>query len=186
MKKLKSIKGIPLSYIKSILKIDLSTKTGLTWLLRPTAPKQWNIRYANKPAGYECTNQNGYRKLELKITYNDKTKNFLASRVIFFLHNGYLTTNMEVDHIDNNSLNNNPDNLRECTHSQNSHNSKLRKNNTSGHKNVLWCKKRKKWLVQIESNCKIHYFGYYANKEDAIKASIVARKKLHGDFGRIE
>jgi hypothetical protein len=186
MKKLKSIKGISLKYIQSILKIDPDSPSGLTWLFRPNAPKQWNIRYANNPAGYECTNQNGYRKLELKITYNDKTKNFSASRVIFLLHNGYLTKGKCIDHIDNNSLNNDIKNLREGTISQNGHNSKLRKDNTSGHKNVLWCKKIKKWGVQIELNCKIHYFGYFDNKEDAIKVAIAARKKLHGEFGRDE
>lgn len=184
MKKLSSIKGVPLSYIESILKIDPSTKTGLTWLFRPNAPKQWNIRYANKVAGYECANQNGYRKLELKITYNNKTKNFSASRVIFLLHNGYLTEGKCIDHIDNNSLNNDIKNLREVTISQNVQNSKLRKDNTSGHKNVLWCKKIKKWIVQIELNCKTHHFGYFDDKEDAINASIAARKKLHGKFRR--
>ena len=38
--------------------------------------------------------------------------------------------------------------------------------------------------MQMVANGKYHYFGLYENKEDAIKVSIEARKKLHGEFGR--
>jgi hypothetical protein len=90
----------------------------------------------------------------------------------------------EVDHIDGNSLNNNPLNLRETNRFQNSYNSKLRKNNTSGHKGICWYASKSKWVVRIRKNGKNHFLGLFANKEDAIKTSIEARKKLHGTFGR--
>ena len=49
MKKLKSINIIPLSYIKSVIKINPDSPSGLTWLPRENG--QWNGRYANKTAG---------------------------------------------------------------------------------------------------------------------------------------
>ena len=105
---------------------------------------------------------------------------------MLLLHNGYLTTGKEVDHKDDNSLNNKVNNLRESTPAENQQNSKFRNNNTSGHKGVYWSKERNKWVVRICLNGKLHFFGYYKNKEDAIKVAIEARKKLHGTFGRIK
>ena len=48
-----------------------------------------------------------------------------------------------VDHIDNNKANNHLTNLRWATSKENSHNSKLSSNNTSGCKGIDWKKKRK-------------------------------------------
>ena len=182
MKKLKSIKGIPLSYIKSVIKIDSTSPSGLTWLPREDV----QFKYDNKNAGYKHTDQRKYQSWDISITHNDKKYNIKCSRVIFLLHNGYLTKNKEVDHKDGNSLNNKVNNLRESTLAQNQHNSKLRKNNTSGHKGVYWNKASGKWMVRINVNGKSYYFGMYVNKEDAIKVAIEARKKLHGKFGRDE
>lgn len=180
MKKLKSINSIPLHYIKSVIKIDLTSPSGLTWLPR----KDTQFKCNNKNAGSKQISKKGYQKWGVTIAYNGKKLRLTCSRIIFLLYNGYLTKGKEVDHIDNNSLNNNPDNLREATRSQNNQNRKISKNNTSGHKSVIWCKRSKKWKVAIVLNYKYHYFGTYTNKEDAVKASIAARKKLHGEFGR--
>ena len=185
MKKLKSVNIIPLSYIQSILKIDPDSPSGLTWLLRTNILTDWNIRHANNHAG--CINTDvkaGYQRWVISNAYNGKNFRLLCSRIIFLLHHGYLTKGKCIDHEDNNALNNKIKNLRESTHSQNAHNSKLRKTNTSGHKGVSWHKPTGKWLVRINVNGKQHYFGLFVNKEDAIKVAIKARKKLHGDFGR--
>ena len=182
--KLPSINNIPLSYIQSVLKIDPTSPSGLTWLYRKDMPNEWNTRFANKPSGCKSTNSDAYQKWVFKITYKGKQKGLLASRVVFLLQNEYLTKGKEVDHIDGNSLNNNPLNLRETNRFQNSYNSKLRKNNTSGHKGVCWYKSTSKWNVRIKVNGKSHFLGNFANKEDAIKVAIKARNKLHGYFGR--
>jgi len=184
MKKLKSIKDIPLEYIRSFVKIDSNSLSGLTWL--PRENKQWSSKFSNKAAGSKNSDKNGYKNWALRFYYKEKMYNLRCSRVIFLLHHGYLTKGKCIDHIDNNSLNNKIENLRECTNSQNSHNSKLSKTNTSGYKGVNWDKRSKKWKVAIIANGKYHYFGLYVNLEDAIKVAIEARKKLHGDFGRDE
>jgi hypothetical protein len=182
MKKLKSIKGIPLSYIKSVIKIDPTSPSGLTWLPRKNV--RFNSYCANKAAGNIDTHTKGYQSWKTLISYNGKKYRLKCSRIIFLLHKGYLEKDNIIDHIDNNPLNNKIENLRECTISQNQQNSKLSKKNTSGHKGVTWDKATSKWRVQIKLNGKYHYFGLYVNLEDAIKASTEARKKLHGDFGR--
>jgi HNH endonuclease len=182
MKKLKSIKGIPLSYIKSVIKIDPLSPSGLTWL--PRKDKSWNTRYASKYVGNKNINKKGYISWVSEISYNSKPYRVICSRVIFLLHNKYLTEGKFIDHADGNSLNNNPYNLRESTFGQNNLNTKLRKNNTSGNKCVIWHKPSGKWQVRIKLNCKSYSFGYFVNKEDAIKVAIKERKKLHGDFGR--
>ncbi len=183
MKKLKSIKGIPLSYIQSILKIDPLSPSKLTWLPREYDIR-WNNRYANNHAGCKHTIKSGYQIWDISISYNGKKIILTCSRIIFLLNKGYLTKGKCIDHKDNNALNNNPDNLRESTKGQNNLNTKLRKTNTSGYKGVSWHKTCRKWQVRIKVNGKEHYFGYFVNKEDAIKVAIKARKKLHGKFGK--
>lgn len=188
MKKLKSIQGIPIKYIQSILKIDPTSPSGLTWLLRQDISwhsRKWNTKYANKPAGSKRIEER-YKdpRWVIGVSYNGKRYYLKCHRIIFLLHKGYLTKGKCIDHIDNNSSNNNIDNLRESLPSQNARNSKLSKINTSGYKGVYWHKSTSKWRVMIMVNGKLHSFGLYVNKEDAIKVAIVARKKLHGDFGR--
>ena len=187
MKKLKSISSIPLSYIKSVIKIDPDSPSGLTWLPRPNTINVWNARFANNHAGCKHTNvKTGYQRWGVSIAYNGKQFRLICSRIIFLLHHGYLTKGKCIDHEDNNALNNKIENLRESTHSQNSRNSKLKKNNTSGIKGLSWKKKIQRWVAEVHANSKKIYIGCFleSEKENAKKAIEEARKKLHGDFGR--
>jgi len=177
--KLPSIQGIPLEYIKSILKIDLTSPSGLTWIKKF---KTAGTLKAYKKKGVLT----GKKYWVMKVPYNGKRHDLIVHRIVLLLKEKELDPDKEVDHDDGNSLNNNPDNLRESTHSENMHNSKAPKNNTSGHKGVFWHKASGKWEVRIRLNGKLYNFGLYANKEDAIKVAIEARKKLHGEFGRDE
>lgn len=189
MKKLLSIKKIPIEYIQSILKIDPNSPSGLTWIPKEgisRSIKSWNSKHANKKAGNKHISIKKCLSWKIGFRYLGKYIGFKCSSIIFLLHNGYLTKNMFVQHIDHNPFNNKPDNLRECTRSQNAQYSKLRNNNTSGHKGVYLTRDKLKWYVAIKLNGKAYYFGTYINKEDAIKASVEARKKLHGTFGRIK
>ena len=105
---------------------------------------------------------------------------YLAHRLIFLMHKGYLPN--ELDHIDGNKLNNRIDNLREATKSQNQFNKGMRKNNTSGVKNVFWCKNYKKWRVLVSVDGKKRHVGYFEDIEVAKEVAIDFRKQHHGEF----
>lgn len=90
---------------------------------------------------------------------------------------------MEVDHIDGNGLNNQRDNLRLATSSQNKFNRRLDQRNKSGHKGVV--RRGQKWAVYIGLNNKQIYLGRFAKIEDAIRVRLEATAHLHGEFGRL-
>jgi HNH endonuclease/AP2 domain len=91
---------------------------------------------------------------------------------------------LDVDHVDGDRLNNRRSNLRLATRSQNMQNGKLRKDNTSGHKGVVFIKETGKWRAQVARDGRAMYFGNYATIEEAIDAARAARESLHGAFAR--
>jgi hypothetical protein len=88
----------------------------------------------------------------------------------------------DVDHIDGNRQNNNVNNLRWCSHSENMMNTGLSKANTSGIKGVYYDKRIGMWRAQIMHNYKTHYLGCFNNIEDAAKARRDKAKQLFGEF----
>lgn len=109
-------------------------------------------------------------------------KPYLAHRIIFAMHHGYVSNH--IDHIDGNPANNNIDNLREATWTQNNQNSKLRVTNTSGSKGVCWDTKVNKWKVRIRFNNTRRTIGYFDDLELADLVAKEAREKHHGQFAR--
>ena len=103
-------------------------------------------------------------------------------RIIFLMHRGYLPE--EIDHIDGNGLNNDIENLRAATRSQNCRNKGAQKNNTSGFKGVSWQKRDKKWQAQIKLDGKAHHLGRFDTLEAAHEAYKAAATKLHKEFAR--
>jgi hypothetical protein len=99
-----------------------------------------------------------------------------------FMHRVIMNTpdGMDTDHKDLNRLNNKKENLRNCTRSENRHNQKISKNNTSGYKGVCW--NGRGWLAQIKSNGKKINLGTWKTKEDAAMAYDEAAKKYFGEF----
>src|SRR5882672_2771828 len=62
--------------------------------------------------------------------------------------------NMDVDHINGDTLDNRRENLRICTHAENARNCGARSHNKSGIKGVNFDRKRNKWLALITYNGK--------------------------------
>jgi hypothetical protein len=90
-------------------------------------------------------------------------------RLFFYWKYGYLPD--LVDHKDRNKLNNNIENLRELTKSENNKNADKRKNGaTSKHKGVSWNKNERKWEARLKLNGKHLFLGYFNNEDDAGQA----------------
>jgi hypothetical protein len=120
-------------------------------------------------AGY--VNPNGYKYITLD------RKRYKAHRLIFMYHYGYFPK--EIDHIDRNKLNNRIENLQDISHSDNCKNMGLKKNNTSGVKNVSFIKSRNRYEVCLKINQKKISFGYYKDLNLAELVAIEARDKYY-------
>ena len=91
----------------------------------------------------------------------------------------------EVDHINHDTIDNQKENLRICTRSENGCNRGAQENNTSGYKGVSLDKSSGKWRAAIKLNGKRIYLGYFATKEEAYEAYCNAALELHGEFLKV-
>ena len=128
-------------------------------------------KIGEEPGGISST---GYGHIKL----NGKT--YLAHRLAFLMHNGYLPK--IVDHINHDEIDNRIDNLRSCTCQQNQMNRRSNKNTTSKYKGVYWLKKNNKWATQIQIDKKVKNLGYFQNEKDAAIAYNKAAQKHYGEF----
>jgi hypothetical protein len=67
---------------------------------------------------------------------------------------------------------------------QNSHNCKIRKNNSTGIPNVTWFAKTNRYFVKVMANRKAAFTGYFKDVELAELVASEARTKFHNGFNR--
>lgn len=103
-------------------------------------------------------------------------KRFKIHRLVWFLETGFWPK--ELDHKNQNKLDNRFENLREVTRSQNMHNRPAQVNNTSGVKGVTWCAQRNKWQTQLVVNGVVAHFSRHTSKASAVAAYLDATRKL--------
>lgn len=111
-------------------------------------------------------------------------KNYLAHRIIFLMHHGYIPH--MIDHVDGNPLNNRIENLRECNKKTNGYNAKISKRNSTGVKSVFWNESNKNWRVRMRANGADIEIGSFDQIIDAKIAADNARVLLHNEFARNE
>lgn len=89
------------------------------------------------------------------------------------------------DHINGDGLDNRRENLRRCTHQQNTFNTRSRNDSTSHYKGVSWKMEASKWVAQIQVNGKKKHLGYFVNEDDAARAYDDAALRYFGEFAHL-
>jgi hypothetical protein len=123
--------------------------------------------FYNKKTGNRAgtINDIGYRKIKIN------NKIYSEHRLVWFWHNQYWPK--MIDHVDRNKSNNNINNLREVTNTQNSWNKKVKGISKRGTKYnaQICCHGQKIWLGSFDSEkdainarqkAELKYFGAYA------------------------
>ena len=107
-------------------------------------------------------------------------------QIIIRMHRQILNAPKEmlVDHRNSNGLDNQRENIRLCTFSQNSQNRCLSRS-TSGFKGVYWNKRKQKWHSRIRVESKYQNLGYHFCIVKAAKAYDEAAIKHFRDFANI-
>ena len=157
--------------------VDYDPASGIfTWKERPIRTgfermdRVWNSREAGKRAG--GISKNGSRAISVfNIRYAEHRLAYL-----------WMTGNwpaQEIDHINGNPSDNRWANLRPATHSENSQNTKLRSDNTSGYRGVSKCSRSNKWYAYINIDGKMQPIGRFDSKSDAYDAYMRRRSELH-------
>ena len=90
--------------------------------------------------------------------------------------------NMDVDHRNHKTLDNQKHNLRICTTAQNIQNMQQRIGYSSKYKGVYWQKARKKRGCTIKIKGKSKHLGLFINELDAAGAYNEAAMKYYGEF----
>ncbi len=104
-------------------------------------------------------------------------------RIIFAMaNNRHPSPNCYVDHINQDTHDNRPENLREATHSQNLFNTTAHPDNTSGVKGVVWDKYLQRWRARIQVAGKVKYLGVYQDFEEAAFIRQLAAERFFGEF----
>jgi len=147
--------------------------------------KDINEVYSIRQTRYitKILNCKGYYTIEL--SKNKYRKSYLLHRLIFQSHfpNENIDT-LIIDHIDRNPLNNNINNLRVATKSQNCMNRGIMITNTSGYKNIVKTKCNT-YRVTVTKNGKKHIKSF-KTLEEAIEWRNIKLVELHGEFANLE
>jgi len=102
----------------------------------------------------------GYLQVGLNGKKCKRVHQIVAMAFLGHVPNGHV---LVVDHIDENKLNNNLNNLRIVSNRENL----SRRGGSSKYVGVTWCKPNKKWRAQININGRIKNLGNFKNEIDA-------------------
>lgn len=148
----------------------------LFWKERPVtdfvnkrACMAWHTRFVGNKAG------NKVRRKESATEYWCvclNGKKHYAHRIIWKMHYGEIPEGKQIDHIDQNGLNNRIQNLRLVCQSQNNKNKPRLKNNTSKFTGVAKAANGR-WRAYIGEQEKQVFLGIFQTKQEAV----IARKK---------
>lgn len=133
---------------------------------------QWTW-YANNTGWGIYAARNGSRKAQSKEDHTIYMHYVVAERM------GIVG---RADHEDRNGLNNQQENLRAATPTQNNANTGLRSTNSSGYKGVSYDRQKNYWQARIRVEKRQAFLGYFDSPIKAAKAYDAAAKRFYGKF----
>ena len=117
-----------------------------------------------------------------KIWYAQTTFLRHGKKVHLYMHRFILPHNMpRTDHKDRNGLNNQKENLRPCTRTQNQYNRNVQVHSSS-YKGVSYFKVTKRWHARFYTNGKLVHLGYFSTAEQAAEAYDREARRNAKDF----
>jgi len=110
----------------------------------------------------------------------------MGERKLIFMHRVIINTpdDMYTDHIDNNGLNNQRNNLRPCTNSQNQANREKHIEGTSEYKGLYYDKSRRSWQISITKDGE----RFQKRRKSEVAAALSYNKmaiELFGEFANL-
>lgn len=130
-----------------------------------------------------CANKMGKNKIyACRSIYVEKGKTKVISLHRFIL--GVEDSQLQIDHINGDSLDNRKENLRVCTGVENRLNRNKTVQNTSGYKGVFKTYNNR-WRAQIGWKNKKLYLGSYKTKEEAALAYNKKAVELFGEYANL-
>ena len=130
-----------------------------------------NNQYTRIGSEADCVSGHGYIRIML-----DGTRYFAHVLAWLYVYGKYPT--QVIDHINKIKSDNRIINLRDVSTSINNHNTKARKDNTSGQVGVNWHKRTGKWAARLCVDNKRQFLGYYDNYEDAVNIYKTEKDKI--------
>jgi len=149
------------------------------------SPETGIFTWAKPRQGIKITDKVGTLKPNGYILILINSKLYRAHRLAWL----YMTSNWpenDIDHINGKRDDNRFCNLREATKEQNNWNKKVRKDSTTGIKNVLYYPKYETYYVKITANKVSHTFGPFKTKDEAAKIAKQKRAEIHKEFNLFE
>ena len=145
-----------------------------------------NLEYVTSWTWYARYNDANNLYYASHTLYDKDTKR--ASTTIdlqYYLLNRDKDSNISIDHINHNTLDNRILNLRKSITKENTkHRSGRNSNNKTGYRNVFFDKRIKKrpYIVQLQIEGKNTRLGSFSNAEEAGKYAEEMRQKYYGEF----
>jgi hypothetical protein len=138
---------------------------------RDTGVFTWKIKRGRSAKGSiaGCQHSNG------RVLISIDGKLHWAHRLAWLYGYGEISDDFEIDHINRCGSDNRLVNLRKVSRKQNQENLGLRRDNSSGNRNVGWSKDHGKWTVNLKSHGKNIHFGYFSELSEAVVAARKAR-----------
>jgi hypothetical protein len=92
---------------------------------------------------------------------------------------------VEVDHINLNTLDNRRENLRAVSRGENAQNQPIRRDNTSGYRGVVWEKTKRKWRGGAHLGGRFHFVGYF-DRVEAAALAVTEWRREHMPFSEMD